>query len=290
MRVDRYLRALGIPLLESQAAFDRHCAKLHKQHGIAWERVGEIVNARANGDLSADIYTAKNANLDLSLGVQALAVGVYRGLLSQIRSFTPVPNAILDLGCENGVVACYLALLYPNARVVGVDPSVPAIDRARDLARILGIKSASFHVGTAANVGELGVKDFDIAFALTVYQDAGFIPDHGEQGHRVGFVSPNPVHPLAELKALCAVMAPTGFWMSLERCHFPTDLAWWLETINASGWEIDWENSRRIVCSLKGEANELSLTVAKPRGGRRCANRSLHDPGGMVISAVCQVY
>lgn len=265
MRVDRYLRALGIPVLESEAAFDKHTAKLHKQHGAAWERVGEIINARASGDLSADIYTAKNANLDLSLGVQALAVGVYRGLLSQIRGFTPAPNAILDVGCENGVVACYLALLYPNARVVGVGHSVPAIDRARELARVLGIKSANFYVGTAANIDGLGGRDFDIAFALTVYQDAGFIPDHGDQGHRVGFQSPNPIHPLPELEALRAVMATTGFWMSVERCRCPTDLAWWLETINASGWEIDWENSRQIDCSLKGEADELSLTVAKPR-------------------------
>lgn len=262
-RLDRYLRTLDIPIVESQEVFDKHAVKLHKRHGAAWERVGRLIQARADGDLTGDIYTAKNSSLELSLGVSALAVGVYRGLFSQIRGFTPAPKAIIDIGCENGLIACYLALLYPDARVVGVDPSEPAIRCARELAELLGIKSIQFHVGTITSVGGAAGKDFDIALALTVFQDAGAIPDHGEQEACVGFESKNHVHPLPDLEAIRSVMSPTGFWISIERCRYPTDFAWWVEAIHASGWVIDWRHSHKLDCSSKGRLNELPLVVAR---------------------------
>jgi cyclopropane fatty-acyl-phospholipid synthase-like methyltransferase len=51
---------------------------------------------------------------------------------------------VLDLGCENGVLTCFYAILWPDEKVFGVKRSQAAVSAARELAKRLGLANVSF--------------------------------------------------------------------------------------------------------------------------------------------------
>ena len=55
---------------------------------------------------------------------------------AELRGFTPKETGrILDAGCGSGVVARYLAQLYPNASISGCDASIDRVTQATILAQ-----------------------------------------------------------------------------------------------------------------------------------------------------------
>jgi SAM-dependent methyltransferase len=56
---------------------------------------------------------------------------------------------VLDIGCGGGLTSCEAALMATAGRVLGVDVSAPAIERAREGARAQGLRNISFEHGDA---------------------------------------------------------------------------------------------------------------------------------------------
>ena len=268
-RVARYFDALGVTEVNSQEARQKQTARLAKRHPHDWKHLEAVIHQRGEGDFSGDLYAAKNVNLDLSLGAGALHAGiVHRVFLTHFAPKLPTPPTILDIGCENGLLACYYALLYPEADVAGFDPCAGAVGCATELCTLLGIRNAKFYTAALRDVAAMATgRTFQLIVGTTVFQDSGFIPDHSGEGAPAGFVSPHVIGPLNEVRALRQIVAASGEWISLERCRCSTDLAWWLQTVAASGWAIDWPRSQKIACTAGAEANDLNLTVFLPANG-----------------------
>lgn len=59
---------------------------------------------------------------------------------------------ILDLGCDNGLITCFIAYLFPNREVVGIDYSKKAIDICNKRAQKLKLKNIKFYEATTSNM------------------------------------------------------------------------------------------------------------------------------------------
>ncbi len=66
---------------------------------------------------------------------------------------------VVDAGCGSGVAACVLAEAFPNSTVLGIDPSVHAIESARERAAEAGLSNVRFEEHTFDDL-EPGSVDF----------------------------------------------------------------------------------------------------------------------------------
>ncbi|HET7820695.1 MAG TPA: methyltransferase domain-containing protein [Ornithinibacter sp.] len=82
------------------------------------------------------------------------------------------PTRVLDVGCGTGNLTRAVAERWPGCQVVGVDPSVPFVEAARERAGLVASR-VRFEVGEAGNL-PLDDDSVDAAVALLVLT---FVPD-----------------------------------------------------------------------------------------------------------------
>ena len=106
------------------------------------------VERRENGHITNDrsIYTLMNEEYKSSL---ALIGGTnYNRYLTQgewIESHKELfGKSILDVGCLNGILTCFIAKLFPESNVIGIDENKPAIVNAKKLAKDLNLNNVKF--------------------------------------------------------------------------------------------------------------------------------------------------
>ena len=81
---------------------------------------------------------------------------------------------VLDVGCGAGVTACLIGEAWPNAKVIGYDPSQTAIDQARQRALDHGLSNVEFVAAPAAEInqtGETPAKDADLVLTFDCLHD-----------------------------------------------------------------------------------------------------------------------
>ena len=81
-------------------------------------------------------------------------------LLKGIQLEIPHNSKILEIGCATGHALFPMAIEYPQARFVGVDPSESQINEAKSICNKLDVNNIEFRCGTAENVLS-GTEKFD---------------------------------------------------------------------------------------------------------------------------------
>lgn len=255
----RYLGALGLP---THGNSERLKQRLAREYSAAWNEFRSIARRRADGDFVDDVYSIKNRSLPFSLLVTISERGELHGkAFSAIVGFPETLSSILDVGCENGFFTCLLALQWPTAQVVGIDPSEAAIARARELAAKLNLKNVTFFVGSTDNISNsAGARQFELITTVTVLNDGKLFPSC-EQLHKQTskFFTPLVIDPAPPaFTAIAAMLAPTGRWVAIERCQKPALFSAWCQALDVVGLGLDWDSSQRIRC----EEALLSIVVA----------------------------
>ncbi len=274
MTPDEYIDHLNLLTFDAP---DRFAAWLTERHGEVAEAFLQSIAAaeheEAQGQRKSarkDTYDLKNATYELSLDFSRGRWGdYYRSLTGALESLlSGTPERILDLGCDNGIIACYLAVRYPNAEVVGIDVSEAAVEVAREHAERLGISNASFRVGDASN-GEavLDGPPFDLVTSFLLFNEIHRLlpPDGGRSTpgwHYTEWeVSPleNPHTPT--LRALANGTAVNASLVSMERLPSPFEATAWGHQLAEAGWSA--VDARRMEFDDLGSRQVLPLFLAK---------------------------
>lgn len=79
----------------------------------------------------------------------------------------PKPNSILDMGCGGGQFAMELAKAYPEAQILGVDPSKKAIDFAKKKLKDSSLKNLNFEVSSIAELSSQ-INNIDVILCTLV--------------------------------------------------------------------------------------------------------------------------
>lgn len=143
-----------------------------------------------------------------------------------------IAGDILDIGCGNGILTCFLALQHPDARITGLDLSLKAVSVAKELSRSLPINNIHF-----VTPEESSQEKYDTLFSCrTVHENAAW---------KALCKEPKPaVLPIDELTKrhkkyaaeLAALIKKGGYLISIERYEDDNTYAGLVCALNRAGF------------------------------------------------------
>ena len=261
-RVSNYIAALGaIDPCEPE--------NFEAFHGILQERHGEKAKKfraamrRGNSKKNArGVFVAKNADLGLALDV---AMGYSGGLYANqmqtvVEKFGSLgPKRVLDVGCDEGLLTCFYAMLWPDAEVVGRDLLPDGIALANELAQLrfgLGDR-IRFEKSSIADTEQPDGK-FDLVFASRALLAESIPTSRDVDSYSV--TSPTGIdedRAAVVVRNLLAKLNPEGCLFVLDRLSRPAEAANLAMIIEDCGGFVDWERSERLRAKELQDANQL---------------------------------
>ena len=266
-----YFEQLRIRPSKSRGQFMNMIAMRHGK-AIATE-IDRLVSARADGeDKDGMLYEVKNGTLELSLDFAAYSSDLCRRFLDRMVAHKGVtPRRILDIGCDNGIVTCFLAKIYPDSEVWGIDRSVNGIRCATELAERLKISNVNF---IRTSFEELPVdsmpRSFDwIVSVRSMHEVLGRLPD--PRGKRFWSLSEIMGDELLfegfeKLQIIRNLLDPiSGEFISFERTKDYEGLALWAKALETNGLCVKWKDSAIVGCFELKDETKLPFLIASPQ-------------------------
>jgi len=247
--ISNYLKRVGVRRYPSPQSCRKY---LERQHGR--EVVNElldVVSRRGEGE-DVDVYPILYSSLDLSidfLGFEGDLHGNFlRWLLRQCADNPVPPSTILDIGCGNGVLTCFYATYFPKSAVVGIDSSSEGIVCAEELKRRLNLNNVQF---VQSDFVESGLSDvtgeFELIAAAKCIGTAIDLPefDDGKPLFRAFEEFSDFARPQL-LNDVFKRLAPEGVFATMDRWTGIQSFCWWVSSLNAAGFSIDFGCSGRV--------------------------------------------
>lgn len=246
-----YCDKIGLGPMLNWGTYQR---RMLKTYGTKYADFSVAVDKRISG-VDIDPYPLKNASAGLSVAIASQYFGnYYRELFQWLDSVsTPSIRSILDLGCENGIITCFLATVFPDAKIVGVDRSREAIAVGDQLKERLFRKNVSFVHSDLDNFLNTSEQKFDLVLTSLVVHEwlrestIGYMLETPEFWEGQDAVDNYAALHTAKLSLVARTITENGLWVSVDRLPNPASYAFWIKEINAAGLSIDLSLS----CSVK---------------------------------------
>ena len=199
------------------------------------------------GDRKRDFYTLKNSTFELSFALSSAFDGnILRNACNWIyENKEEFGSTILEVGCDIGIMSCYLAETFPNAKIVSIDRCKEAIENAKKLAEKRNITNVEF---LATDLESLS-QNFDTVFSMRVMHEnisadtkEDLVNDLTEQAN----IYREEVSDYA--RQLREHIADGGNLISIERIGRNALFLGWIEALNERGIHFSVDNYKEIVC------------------------------------------
>lgn len=233
----------------------------------------ERARAQENGDDtdSNAFYDVKNDNFEKSMAITSIFDGyIIRSFCEWIDNHKNLfEGRILEVGCDNGVISCFLGKLFPDSEILSIDRNKAAIKNAIILKEKLGINNVTF-----LDVDLAGIDDsaFDTVFSARTM--------HENFSHFVGTCIDAPLEEHSEnckelvlpyAKQLARCVKDGGNLISIERSGVNPLICGWMEAINECKFNII-DTIEKITCIEAGGEGEFQAMVA-----RKCKTQEDRD-------------
>ncbi len=228
----------------------------------------DILDAREEGG-GENLFDFKNRTLALSLDCAQYSTDLYQKYFYWLwEQRTLRPKRILDIGCENGIVSCFYAILFPEAEVIGIDISNNAISCAEELAHHLNLRNIRFEVCDVLNSScLLNDGHFDIINSLCSVQEISgyFLETNYWTNSELtsAAINSSQSDSVSTLIAkISRLLEDEGSkFISCERLSGPNQIIYWANVLNQAGLFIHWNQSGIIKFHEVGILQEMPILV-----------------------------
>jgi len=232
--INNYFKLLGVKKLNT---FDEFIDYLEEKYDE--ELFQNVVNELINriDEKKNYFYSVKNSDFNLSIDFSSWSYDMYKKLFEEfIMKSSYIKENILDIGCDNGFITCFMAMIYKDKYFYGVDTNKNGIAVARDLKKKLNLKNVEFDI--------VDIKDLDMKF---------------KEGFFDNIISVRVIHEANDIiKKLNYVLKKTGTILSFERLIDFNMLIKYVDNLYEYGLNVDISNSKMI------SFNELEDNITLP--------------------------
>lgn len=236
-QVDNYMKRLDLKYFKNTKDFVTDL--MYKTDKEYTAEVANFLNSRALGQNSDNdsFYRLKNKTLAGSLSVSAaFDSGVFRHIGNMLVDNADVlTGTVLDIGCDCGIVTCFMASENPDTKFIGVDKNELAVNNAKELAESLGLTNVEF---VTADVYDFtldekvnAVTSFRCLLDIAQKQTKG-VSVIGERGEREARYA-EAFSPLA--KSVCNNLSDGGAVISVERYTALYGWLGWMTALSENG-------------------------------------------------------
>ena len=207
----------------------------------------------------------KNQSLEVGLDVAKSIVDFYikycNWFASTVRS---QPESILDIGCDNGILTCFYAYLFPKTEVIGIDRSEAGIHCAVELAKRLNLSNVKFKKVDFNNVEEFfGNKCFDIVTSVrSIHEIMGTIPVPIYWSLEDYLGNNQIMSDYKYIEIINNVLREDGEYISAERIENPAAVGQWANLLAVANLHLKWECSDFIEFHEMGKDKKMPVIVA----------------------------
>ncbi len=187
----------------------------------------ERAYAKLEDNDEAGFYATIFSNYELALTFSGLRISLYQAVIDWILVCLSEsnPQKILDAGCGNGILTCFLAKRFPDATIIGIDISAEGIEQARKLALSLALTNIKFEVGDIKDFLFDATDSFDLILSVAALE----------------VTSPFLIK---QLHNLCKHLSEDGLMLNFEKLSNPQIQKYFVQALGESGLCADLEKSK----------------------------------------------
>ncbi|MBP7862522.1 methyltransferase domain-containing protein [bacterium] len=187
----------------------------------------ERAYAKLEDNDEAGFYATIFSDYELALTFSGLRISLYQAVIDWILVCLSEsnPQKILDAGCGNGILTCFLAKRFPDATIIGIDISAEGIEQARKLALNLSLTNIKFEVGDIKDFSFDATDSFDLILSVAALEVTS--PFLIKQLHNLG-----------------KHLSEDGLMLNFEKLSNPQIQKYFVQALGESGICADLEKSK----------------------------------------------
>ena len=247
--VDRFFSEQGV---KQPLKPEVYWKRLTSKFGKPADEFGDCIAERESG-VNVDPYPLKNQSLEFSDAITSQEDSPRLRKFSSWflkQGFDLNDKRFLDLGCDSGLFACFIAQTFPTAKVVGLDPCAEAIAVATQRVQRAELNNVSFFAGTLDQyLQEERPVPFDVVTSLLVFHEllaGGHIGNESSlmMDRLFDFSSASTDRDLSsdldciELRNIAEILKDDGRFISLDRWGGSAQLLRWVRVCETAGLRI----------------------------------------------------
>ena len=249
---------------------DEFFKKIDEKHKVNLTQDLDLAVALRKDKGNGKIYTVKNKDLETTMDFAGYYYDLYRQFFAWFMDFKNSYDKnldgkkILDLGCDNGITTCFIANLYPNSEIIGVDKCKKGIKCAEEIAQKLGVENVKFEAVDAKKVDKFFKEEkFDLVLSNRSMLEITNLPklksfwsiDEVENS----IVVANSV--LKFFKSVEKVMTNDAKLITFERLDGLEEILNFIKSMHASGLYADTDAMCKIQFNELNDVEQMPLIV-----------------------------
>ena len=248
------------------------------------ETIMYSISKRADGKTDdSSFYKLKNQTSKISMALtSAFDADILRKACNWIADHQDLfGETILEVGCDCGVMSCFLAKTFPESKITAIDRCAEAVVNAKELANKLNLSNITF---IACDLKDLS-GTFNTVFSMRTMHE-----NHNSNEDVI-----NDLSVQAEIfkdglldyaKLLQSKVEESGVLVSIERIGRNALLLGWIEALFDAGLVFGPRGYDELICNEVGEESEFQAFVALQKAKLNAQGLSPKD----LFDLACQKY
>ena len=254
----KYIKELGLSPASNWRVLERQLVSATDKKTA--NRFLKMMDQRADGKGdNIGFYTEKNKTLELSLAITgSFDANIIKKACDWVYSNRQYfGGTILEVGCDCGVMSCFLGRLFPESRIIAIDRCKKAIENANELAAKLGVSNVEFLACDLKDVE----GTYDTVFSMrTMHENDKSKEDPLNELEEQAQIFERGLSPYA--KMLESKMKADGVLLSFERIGRNALLLGWMKALYNAGVLFNVDTYKEIACIEIGEVSSFTALVS----------------------------